>query len=521
MAVIQISKIQVRRGLQENLPQLASGEMGWSVDSGNLYIGNGTIAEGAPLPGVTQILTSKTDILSAINSYTFKGVDSGYTSQTGPDRNNFVTRTLINKIDDQVNFRDFITLQDIESNDYTIALQRAINEIYPPDYYSELKVRRKLHIPAGRWPISSTITIPPYANLIGDGARSTIIVSSSSTQPVIRFRDSRGNVGSAINTITSDAPFQITLEDMTLQTSLDTDIALIESSQVITFNRVRFQGNIGTPVTSGTGKAGVRLLDTITSTSKIFFDECEFARISKGIVATGNVSSVTVNNAWFDTLYQGIYTEANVGSPQGIKVISSMFDNISAEAVVSNDDSSIISAYNYYKKAGRTNGALIDSGVATTAILSWNTSNNYSIGDIFTRTTAEQASYKSIEINTDQSPTLVQATTVGSVQDYPGSAITLFDNTTANTSINLPSTISSAIVDYKITRGDNHRVGTMVISHSNGTNITVADDYLSSTDVGVTLDFVGNTSIQSAVLGYITSNIGTDATLKYTVRSFI
>jgi hypothetical protein len=57
MAVIQISKIQVRRGLSEQLPALDSGEFGWSVDTRQLYIGNGTTAEGAPTPGVTEILT--------------------------------------------------------------------------------------------------------------------------------------------------------------------------------------------------------------------------------------------------------------------------------------------------------------------------------------------------------------------------------------------------------------------------------------------------------------------------------
>lgn len=57
MAVIQISKIQVRRGLQDNLPQLSGGEFGWSVDSRRLYIGNGTLTEGAPAVGLTEILT--------------------------------------------------------------------------------------------------------------------------------------------------------------------------------------------------------------------------------------------------------------------------------------------------------------------------------------------------------------------------------------------------------------------------------------------------------------------------------
>ena len=44
MAVVQISRIQVRRG-QKNigtgLPQLASGEIGWAIDTRELYIGNG------------------------------------------------------------------------------------------------------------------------------------------------------------------------------------------------------------------------------------------------------------------------------------------------------------------------------------------------------------------------------------------------------------------------------------------------------------------------------------------------
>lgn len=58
MAIVQISRIQQRRGLQQDLPTLASGEMGWSIDTNKLYIGNGTLAEGSPLPGQnTEILT--------------------------------------------------------------------------------------------------------------------------------------------------------------------------------------------------------------------------------------------------------------------------------------------------------------------------------------------------------------------------------------------------------------------------------------------------------------------------------
>lgn len=57
MAILQISRIQHRRGLQEDLPQLASAELGWSIDTRKLYIGNGTVTEGAPVEGVTEIIT--------------------------------------------------------------------------------------------------------------------------------------------------------------------------------------------------------------------------------------------------------------------------------------------------------------------------------------------------------------------------------------------------------------------------------------------------------------------------------
>jgi hypothetical protein len=58
MAIVSISRIQHRRGLQQDLPQLASAELGWSVDRQKLYIGNGTIAEGAPKLGNTEVPSS-------------------------------------------------------------------------------------------------------------------------------------------------------------------------------------------------------------------------------------------------------------------------------------------------------------------------------------------------------------------------------------------------------------------------------------------------------------------------------
>ena len=62
MAIVQISQITNRKGLQINLPQLAGGELGWSIDSRRLFIGNGTLEEGAPVIGNTEILTEFSNI---------------------------------------------------------------------------------------------------------------------------------------------------------------------------------------------------------------------------------------------------------------------------------------------------------------------------------------------------------------------------------------------------------------------------------------------------------------------------
>ena len=62
MAIVQISQITNRKGYNSNLPQLAGAEFGWSTDTRQLYIGNGTIEDGAPAIGNTEILTEFSDL---------------------------------------------------------------------------------------------------------------------------------------------------------------------------------------------------------------------------------------------------------------------------------------------------------------------------------------------------------------------------------------------------------------------------------------------------------------------------
>ena len=86
MSIVQISRISHRSGLNQNLPQLSKAELGYSIDTRQLFIGNGTLNDGAPETGNTEILTEYSDILNLANTYNFKNSDAGYNPQTGNAR---------------------------------------------------------------------------------------------------------------------------------------------------------------------------------------------------------------------------------------------------------------------------------------------------------------------------------------------------------------------------------------------------------------------------------------------------
>jgi len=528
MAVIQISKIQVRRGLQENLPQLASGEMGWSVDEQRLWIGNGTLAEGAPEVGNTEILTATSDILSAIQSYIFKGDESGYTSQTGSSLTTPVVRTLQHKIDEQISVKDFGAVGDGVTND-TVALQRAIDEIYPKSYYAQLGVRRKLHIPAGTYIVTSNLRVPSFASISGDGARSTIIKLTTYDIAVIQFKDNFGNVGAQINTTNYDAPFQINISDLTLQTTSVNPLVSIDSSQIVTFNGVRFQGNIVSPVTD-TFTSAVEMLDSVVESKNIVFNRCEFSRATTGIYIESNaygISGITVNSCLFDTLYQGIVAKTSgTYSPQAVKVINSTFDNIAHEAIYSSDNSSVTSAFNHYRTVGFGNATSVTSTVANTSVLSFSSQNNYSIADVYDRSFANREVRPLVQATGGNSAsTYSQFTMAGATYDKPGVASFLSNASSTVTTVIFGTKETGAIIDYQVRRGNHSRVGTITVNHRNGANVSFSDDYSESLDLGVTLNFVSNTTAGTTTLranldGVSTDGVTGNANIACSVRSF-
>jgi hypothetical protein len=197
MAVVQISRIQVRRGKENSgsgLPQLASGEMAWSIDAQNLWIGNGSVAEGAPKVGNTKILTqndlgSNGNILDLI-TYQYKKND--FSIVTGSAGANFpFIRDIQQKLDEvQTSVTDFGALGDGITDD-TASIQLAINQLFLNAInLTDTASRVTLFFPAGKYIITSTLSVPSYAALVGAGKDKTIIQfnnTNSTPGPVFQF----------------------------------------------------------------------------------------------------------------------------------------------------------------------------------------------------------------------------------------------------------------------------------------------------------------------------------------------
>lgn len=189
MAVVEISKIQVRRGQQNltNLPVLDAGEFGWATDTQRLFIGNGDpTADGAATIGNTEIVTaiSFPNFFQAGNIYTYGQYVGELTNQrndqlvhTGPTNSSADTqRALFSKLDDVVSVADFGVIGNgtpfTEANYFVYQqIQHAIDQTF--NNITNLTAKTLL-IPAGTYIITGTIYVPPNANIVGDGANTIL-----------------------------------------------------------------------------------------------------------------------------------------------------------------------------------------------------------------------------------------------------------------------------------------------------------------------------------------------------------
>ena len=458
MAIVQISQIQVRRGLQQDLPQLASGEMGWSTDSRRLYIGNGVTGEPdyAPSEGVTEVLTQYSNFLSTISNYTFTGTDSGYTSRTGPSSLAPVARTLQSVLDDIVSVRDFGAVGD-GLTDNTDAINRAIQEIYPslingsmeqdgstnPVYF---RVRRAIKFPAGTYIISGPILVPPNCTLIGDGKNNTVIASTTGTALITC--DANFQTGGSMSGV---FPSSIFISGMQFSTAGGTSaVAQLNSVNNITFDQVYFRAKDTSSVTNL-----VTAASSFTTTQGVTFRNCVFDGGTHGF-ATASINTIVI----------------------GVNIANSLFINNSTAGInITGGLSGLVSEKNYF-----------DSTVATPIIgLS---GNNFSYSDMVTGVTS--------------------GATLGTAKIGSGNTYVL--STGTNDIAQLDS--GGGLIDYQLTAGSDYRYGTIKYNKSVGGTASFDDDFTEPT-VGIDANLFINHD------GNLSCTVSTTTTFKYNIKQFV
>lgn len=536
MAIVQVSRITNRKGLTENLPQLAGAELGWCVDTRRLFIGNGTLQEGAPVIGNTEILTEFSDIV-ALSDYIYKDIAVGYAAQTGPTPSDPTVRTVQEKLDDIASVRDFGAVGDGVADD-TVAINRALYQLYCRENNSQ--IRRMLYFPAGTYRVVETIIIPSYAKLVGEGADCTTIFLdenvdiSSLTAYVARYGDSLQQVGANIGNNGATPPRNIEISSMTFQTGPETDVFLVEDATQCYFDSVNFLGPYtaadftapgGSPITAATilasDIAGVRFSSTVTLVSNnITFDKCRFDGLTWGVNTDNQIQSVTVSNGKFSNLYRGVVLGSGAvvnGGATGFRTVGNMFDSIYSQGILYGDVSVNVTANNvFYDVANELQGA----GSPATSVIQFGDDNNASVNDLFMRDDTDAAVYARVAI-IGQSGSTGSQMQLGRYARETGRTFTLVNNVSNQTVFTTNANQFKAFAMlYTINRAGEIRHGTLsVVSKiSDGSTLTqfYTDDYTETDDLGITLAVTQSGSTVSVI--YTTTNTGSAGSLTYSLN---
>jgi hypothetical protein len=479
VAIVQISRITQRKGLEADLPQpLAGAELGWAVDQRRLFIGNGTLADGAPVVGNTEVLTEFSDILEFASQYTYQGAAAGYTVQTGATPGDPVAQSIQSRLDSFAVITAFGATGD-GVTDVTANINRALFQVLCRS--TNPSARRSIFFPAGIYIITDTLNIPPNCQLYGEGPDSTIIsfnvqnwnntisypagvlvyntattlyyrsnfvvpigTAISATNPdgnpywtaetlpeyIFQTADSLQQTGVNIATNGASLPGNVEISSMKFVTNQVHNGVLIEFADRCVFDSVTIEGPLTTVdlVDAGDDVAAVRWSSSLSAVSRnVTWNNCKFSGFTYATDTQQQIQGITFSNCDFDTLHQGIVLGGAVpvnGGATGVRIVQNTFDNIHSQGIVIDGVSHNATAYNTFYDVGNSfNGDVFPA----TSIILIDADNNVSIGDMFERNTVQSATHPRIDlVNTSSIALGMNITGITFFQDD------IQDNTLAN-----------------------------------------------------------------------------------------
>ncbi len=326
MAVVQISKIQLRRGQknsQSGIPQLSSAEMAWAVDTQELFIGNGSVQEGAPFVGNTKIITERDNILELAASYEFAFDDVSII--------NTVPRSLQSKLDEiQVSVIDFGAVGNGIA-DNTAAFEAAFAQLFNNP---NTKYKKVLIVPNGIYAFQESLRVPSNVIIRGETQQGAILKIDNND---IRFVTSDGQELSFFNS--TNRPRFINFSNLTVSRS--TGQVVLSGVANSVFSHVDFVGqyvlggNVGNLVAEPAALFWQNLIDGV-STTDIVFDQCNFKSSSLGVKATAGSTPLNTEikfvNCEFFVNHIGVLVFGVVGQQNNWLFDNCKFQEIAAEA---------------------------------------------------------------------------------------------------------------------------------------------------------------------------------------------
>jgi len=400
MAVVQISRIQLRRGKKNEgsgLPQLASGELAWCVDTQELYIGNGAVSEGSPAVGNTKLLTDKDSLLD-LGVYNYKADTAAI--QTGSSVNYPVIRSIQEKLDDRVTSADY-GIESSNSIDQSEKIQRAIDNLFLDMAYELNKSRVVFEFLPGTYTFNQTIYLPSYVSIIGAGTQKTIFnytgtgtafefVNDTSTKTV------RSTIGS---TTFLNQPKNCILRDFTVNTD-QASVTAVKLSAVrdSVFKNIQIVGSFGDSSESFTSNGlAMYALSSIVTCQRNIFDNVYVNGFLNAVFAKQDIVNNRFINCQLTDSQQGFYlgvgsngsTTGEQFGPRYTIIENCYFENIDREAIYVARGSGNKSRSNVFVNVGNEGG-----GFQTNAynIIKFDTTGNATELDSFDRSNAYSAS---------------------------------------------------------------------------------------------------------------------------------
>ena len=468
MAVVQISKIQVRRGQKNSnsgIPQLSSAEFAWAVDSQELFIGNGSVLEGAPYVGNTKILTEHDNILDLASSYQYASNDTSISLS--------IPRSLQSKLDEYVSVTDFGAVGD-GFTDCVIAFETAFTQLFRN---ANSNFKKVLLVPNGEYLFLSDLTIPDGVILQGETQIGAVLNMSVNN---IRFITSTGLELADFNS--SNRPQNIRLSNLSIRRTLGQLTLSGVANSVI--ENVRFLGDyiLGSSVASlSTEPAAIFWENNLIGTrvDSILFKNCYFEGNSiniKCLQTTVFDTNVKFDNCDFFVSDTAIYIEGVATQGNRWHIYDCDFEEIAHQAFRSTFGRGTLIQRSTFKNVGNGTGTadspsdvMVYFGEKVSNVLVDCTSDRQqSAGIVSTALSAAYTEvYNSAKVNfVDKTYSLIYL----SDSFRPLAVFSALNNYTT--------------VNYCLTLGEHTRYGSLTLAigddlsvGSNGSDVTITDSY--------------------------------------------